>query len=278
MTEMVYKSLAIRRDGVVLAFSPNKKLLAVNSAKRLIKIWNIATNMPEHKFVINDGGTHVAISPDNRLMACGVVDSKIRIWDLTTGTLIRKLQHKHDDIHSLLFSPNGHLLASFTCCGFRPGDRYEQQRINIWDHAKGYELHDLVHLAKKSPLQFYVDEFHQSNELDNINLWNPTTGGLLKELETAGSLDHSRFCISNDLVSMEHQSKIVQHGTVITLEYDDFDNEWVCFEGQRVLLLPPRYQPSCWALNNNILALGHSSGGVTFIKFSPPAKPCDSAI
>jgi hypothetical protein len=41
-------------------------------------------------------------------------------------------------------------------------------------------------------------------------------------------------------------------------------------DGRNLLWLPPDYKPDCSAFLNNILALGHTSGPVTFLNLSHP--------
>ena len=43
------------------------------------------------------------------------------------------------------------------------------------------------------------------------------------------------------------------------------DDDWISRHNQRLLWLPPDYRATCSASYNNILALGHYSGRVTFI-------------
>ena len=43
------------------------------------------------------------------------------------------------------------------------------------------------------------------------------------------------------------------------------NQHWVNYKGQNVLWLPQDYRATCFAAQNNILALGHSSGRVTFL-------------
>jgi WD domain, G-beta repeat len=44
--------------------------------------------------------------------------------------------------------------------------------------------------------------------------------------------------------------------------------KWVNREGQKFLWLPPDYRAECSTVYNNILALGHKAGRVTFLEFA----------
>lgn len=50
------------------------------------------------------------------------------------------------------------------------------------------------------------------------------------------------------------------------------EEQWVCFQGRKILWLPPKYRATRFAATNSTLALGHHWGGVTFIKFSFNSK------
>ncbi|OXV06890.1 hypothetical protein Egran_05343, partial [Elaphomyces granulatus] len=46
-------------------------------------------------------------------------------------------------------------------------------------------------------------------------------------------------------------------------------DEWVTQDGQNLIWLSPDYRATCSALFNDMLVLGHSSGQVTFLEFTP---------
>ena len=46
--------------------------------------------------------------------------------------------------------------------------------------------------------------------------------------------------------------------------------DWVARNMENLLFLPSDYRATCSAIRSNILVLGHESGCVTFIEFSPP--------
>jgi WD40 repeat protein len=47
------------------------------------------------------------------------------------------------------------------------------------------------------------------------------------------------------------------------------EEERVTQDGQNILWLPPDYRATCCAVCNNMLVLGHASGQVTFLEFTP---------
>jgi len=49
--------------------------------------------------------------------------------------------------------------------------------------------------------------------------------------------------------------------------------DWVTVKTEKVLWLPPDYRPKCLAVRHNVLAIGHASGGVSFIELDPSIIP-----
>jgi WD40 repeat protein len=48
--------------------------------------------------------------------------------------------------------------------------------------------------------------------------------------------------------------------------------QWVVKEGQNILWLPPDYRATCEAVRNNVVVLGHSSGGISLLEFDERLK------
>ena len=49
-------------------------------------------------------------------------------------------------------------------------------------------------------------------------------------------------------------------------------SNWVAEEKENILWLPPDYRPTCVAVWNGIVALGHSSGDISFLEFNQRRK------
>jgi len=61
----------------------------------------------------------------------------------------------------------------------------------------------------------------------------------------------------------------VQHRSLYWL---DKTLQWVTWDSHNILFLPPDRRPSDFAVKDNILAIGHFSGGLTFFGFSPDIR------
>jgi WD40 repeat protein len=83
-----------------------------------------------------------------------------------------------------------------------------------------------------------------SNDM-TVKLWDPSTGELRQTLK-----GHSHWIWSGKdaIVSIENQ-------------------QWICFQSQRILWLSTDYRVSCLAFKGSVLALGHTSGRISFISY-----------
>jgi hypothetical protein len=73
-----------------------------------------------------------------------------------------------------------------------------------------------------------------------------------------------------DLGTLYSQSDSENHASQLTyrsLEIPDKQRQWIKLNGEKVLWLPPEFRPLCSAIHGNLVALGLSSGLVSFIKF-----------
>ncbi|CAG7964535.1 unnamed protein product [Penicillium salamii] len=108
-----------------------------------------------------------------------------------------------------------------------------------------------------------------------MRLWDPVTGDLQQTLRTHAIVYDLRFSrdvsyIINNLGTLDVQpgyENDVPHSTNTRLSIFIEQQQWIKLDCQNVLWLPPHFRPSCSAVNRNLLALGHASGRVTFLRF-----------
>jgi WD40 repeat protein len=146
------------------------------------------------------------------------------------------LEGHSDWVRSIAFSPNGQLLASSS----------DDKTIKLWDPITGelqqtLEGHsDRVHLVAFSP---NGQQLASGYDDKTIKLWDPITGKLRQTLK-----GHTNWVWPETNV-------------VISIQ----ENQWICYQGEKMLWLPSEYRPICLTVRDGILALGHSSGRVSFV-------------
>lgn len=180
----------------------------------------------------------MSFSPDGRQLGVCRFDSRnciytVDIWDWTTGLLVQTLEPCLRILRSVVFSTNGQLLAREEWGDYENGKfrRVSGPIIEPWDLDTG-KLHEA--LAGKAR-----DELPQTAIIPSP----PPVEGL-------------EF--------LEFQTRYIKCQDITVLE-----TEWVCFQGRKILWLPPKYRPTCSTAHDatHTLALGHERGRVTFIKF-----------
>ncbi|HKB40780.1 MAG TPA: WD40 repeat domain-containing protein, partial [Gemmataceae bacterium] len=137
-------------DGI--AFSPDRKLLAMASGDGTVGLWETDTGrklraLTGHKRML----TAAAFSPDGRTLASASIDKTIRIWDVAEGKELKRWPVKAEEVRPLVFSPDGKLLAWATG---------EDSVIHLWSAESGKEVRRL--------------EGHAGGALDNGFFERPT--------------------------------------------------------------------------------------------------------
>lgn len=141
----------------------------------------------------------------------------------------------------------------------------------------GAELETLEgHSGSVNSVAFSTDErLLASASWDNtIKLWDPTSGALRHTLEGCRigwklSFAEDSSYLETDLGTLNLPPSCRNDNPVHStkLEVRILDNEWVVIQGRKFLWLPPTYRPTCVATQNGVLAMGHTSGRVTFVEF-----------
>ncbi|KAL7909440.1 putative wd40 protein [Trichoderma velutinum] len=181
----------------------------------------------------------ISFSPDGRQLAlCFSVfpGVTVNIWDCTTGLLVQTLEYCAKNLESVAFSINGQLLAREKC--------YEEN------------IESTIHYPIIEP-------------------WDMITGKVHKAIKARHTL--SQMALStrptpfDDLEFSKFQNRYAKRKD-ITVDITVFEKEWVCFQGRKILWLPPKYRTTCSAASNTTLAFRHGKTEMTFIKFSELAE------
>lgn len=122
------------RDGEVLAFSPNGKLLATNGVQHEIYIWDISSHRRVRELHGHTGSVRSAVfSPSGEKLVTASNDRTVRIWDVESGLLERTLSGHSDYVWTVTSSHDGTRLASTSL----------DRTVKLWNPQTGDLLRNL---------------------------------------------------------------------------------------------------------------------------------------
>jgi WD40 repeat protein len=117
-----------------IVFSPDSKFLASASTDRTVRLWEIRTGEVRKLIESEEETFTFAFSPAGKLLACGLVDGDIHIRDSFGGEVHHMLKGHKSLVTKLVFSPDGHLLAS---------GGYDHT-VLLWDIRTGSQLQQVA--------------------------------------------------------------------------------------------------------------------------------------
>lgn len=158
----------------------------------------------------------------------------MHLWDLATGALIQTLEGHTGWVHSVTFSPNGSLLASGS---------YDRT-VCLWDLATGV----LTQRLKSHRETWNVEHIVNTLQFSHDGVYLHTNFGAFDIQSRRDSPTYHEPCANVD-VSLQ-------------------DNQLIKLNGRQALWLPVEARPSCFKINDNLLALGHASGRISFVRFN----------
>lgn len=191
---------------------------------------------------------------------------KVRLWDVITGT-----DHKTLEGHT------GRITAvRFSICGQKVASGSADCTVRLWDsktgrHHKTLMGHtSIIESIVFSPSGLIVG----SGSLDlTVRLWDIGTG-VQQQTIKMGEFIPETLSFSNDGWYLRTNCELFVGSTAAWSSHSQFrpvliiDKEWVVRDGKRFLFLPTDYRPNnprTQAVADNIIFLGHVSGGVTLI-------------
>lgn len=290
-------AIALSVDGRLLAypFRPSYNTIDIKS----VDVWDIKMGI-HWSILMNDGCERIAFSPNSQQLA-SFVRRSISLWvyngnftipspTKSNGNTTEIFQQAEGDgcwvlqrtlkrtkiwakVNSISFSPDG---RQFALCFSTDSNC----AVEIWDWTTGLLVQTLEPcLRPLTSVAFSIngqllarerwDEGFKGIKSTRygpvIEPWDMDTGKLHKALAGKGYRELSAASPVEDIEFLSLQNRYVKCKDITI-----FEEQWVCFQGRKILWLPPQYRATCSAANNTTrtLALGYKSRGVIFIKFS----------
>ncbi|KAJ5729015.1 uncharacterized protein N7483_003523 [Penicillium malachiteum] len=249
-----------------VSFSPNSQLIAFGALGNTVRLWDTTSESSEQILEGHfDDILFTTFSPDSRLLASTSDDAAVYLWDVATGDLIHALEGHEEWVISVAFSPDGRIVASASGDG----------TVRLWDTVTGGLQHVFEHSSTVKSVVFYsLDRSLLASATNDyiVCLWDTITGVVRQTLQFTEPISSLQFrpdgsYLATSLGSLRFSSD-GDHHTIPEILIEQ--GQWIKLNGQRMLWLPLEARSASCSVRNDLLAIGHSSGRVSIMKFSNP--------
>ena len=245
-------------------------------------VWETTSAFRQHRLVspadFYEKPSAIAFSPDNRRIATSFCGGKIIIWDIASSS--RPFARTMDDYTtsspmncSLAFSPDG--LQLFSTYGCRDS-------VTLWDSTTGnllMETSGSVGRITSSSIALSPcgDQFAAAFHGGVIFVWKFAAGSLSRPeiVDTGTTIE--RLSFSSHEPYLETERGLVKLGSETLSSRTNtstsrrnaifLEGNWITRDGENLLWLPPAYRANTVDYRNEMLAVGHVSGLISFFKF-----------
>ncbi|PTB71314.1 WD40 repeat-like protein [Trichoderma longibrachiatum ATCC 18648] len=243
-----------------LAFLPRSDVLVSSSGDRTIKIWNIRTAVCTATLEgqSEPNTKSIAFSHDFNLLASGKDDGSIEIWDIFKTDVKCQMSLRGPSrrpVHVMAFSQSSALLAAIAS---RPQDEAHMHKpyrvLEFWNVSTGQCL-AAVDIHPFAGDCFYFDDVGAclSTSVGGFAVEGTQTGAVPSDK----MVQHSPSLSGSDI-------HIRRRGIGLSE-----DLEWVMWDEDRMIWLPPAYRPTGAAAMDSTLAIGCAQPHLVYLTISP---------
>ncbi len=203
-------------------FSPDGRLVACIGPEGMMTLWNADTCKQVGTAAIHEAALNaMAFSPDGRLLACSTADS-ITLWDTNTTAMFGRLDQRSLAVTAAVLSVDGHLLVP------APGGR----TVRVWSSRSDATLGETEATA--------ASMYRLGFSADGKRLLTFSPDGTHREIDVA-TIPPSAAAETTTPAKPSSRFTIC--------------NEWLEWDGTRLLWLPYEYRPVGTAQQGSTIAM-----------------------
>jgi WD40 repeat protein len=250
-------------------FSPDGSKLASISG-RVVRVQDPITAENLHLWM-NFGVMLSAMhfSPDSSKLALASCYGHVMVWNLSTRAKLHMLRRHSGMVRAVQFSPDGSKLASAS----------DDSKVIVWDPSTGAELQTLEgHSGMVTAIKFSPDGSKLASASDDgkILLWDLNKISPVETIDERGHVSDLAFSpdgfyLKTNTSSFKLKSAVEESSDESACYLNlQVQGDWILRHGHKTIWLPPELRAFQGAASfpEAIMALGHSSGTVSFWEMS----------
>jgi WD40 repeat protein len=252
-------------DTVDLVYSMDNQVLVCVFSDYTMELWN-AVSLTRRRVLRGHKERiwTVSFSADSHMLASASDDCTVRLWDTSSGACKYVIETDHH-ISKCTWAPDSLALALALDSG----------KVRLWDIATKAWRHAFDVNTWDSEVIAFSADGHTIALLTNyksISCWNKASGMCKQTIEAGEPIYNLAFSDNQHLIINQILVKDISSTSLETSHPPIFvkklyiENVWICYGSQKLIWVPPDYRARSHAVYNSTLALGHSSGSITFLE------------